>query len=396
MPLYNPPGSGGYPAEPVVSGTPVAGQVLTATSATAADWAAVPGTTLTRAAILAASGSATANTIVPVNTTSAAVTVTLPAAPAQGAVIAVKCIIFGIGNNVTIACAGSDVFNKSGGGTTLTLQAANQGSYLVYDLTSGIWTDLADDLPLSYLDTLFVQVSSLPLAISSGGTGTATGAPQNDVFAGPSTGGTGTPLFRALVAADLPTGTTSAKGALQLDGTAGDIQPVGTTAAAGSVGKPPDAGHVHVGPLVGGTNFGPAGFGVSNSTRAVTANLLYLMTVQIPVAVTLTGLMIENGTTASGNILVGIYNSAGSSLLASSSSTAQGSPNTVQQIPFTGTYAAAAGTYVYAVLFSSSSATAAAGFAALTSTAAQGSFALPSSVTPPTAPAAITYPAISY
>ena len=26
---------------------------------------------------------------------------------------------------------------------------------LVYDLTTGIWTDLADDLPLSYRDTLF-------------------------------------------------------------------------------------------------------------------------------------------------------------------------------------------------------------------------------------------------
>ena len=43
-----------------------------------------------------------------------------------------------------------------------------------------------------------------PLAISSGGTGTATGATRNYVFAGPSSGSAGAPLFRALVNADLP------------------------------------------------------------------------------------------------------------------------------------------------------------------------------------------------
>jgi hypothetical protein len=109
--------------------------------------------------VLTASGSAAANTIVPVDTTSAAVTVTLPSAPAQGTVVAVKCIIFGAGHNVTVSCAGSDVFNKAGGGTSLTLAAANQGAYLCYDLTTGIWTDLADDLPLSYLNTLFLQLT---------------------------------------------------------------------------------------------------------------------------------------------------------------------------------------------------------------------------------------------
>jgi len=43
-----------------------------------------------------------------------------------------------------------------------------------------------------------------PLSISSGGTGTASGATQNYVFAGPSAGSAGAPLFRALVNADLP------------------------------------------------------------------------------------------------------------------------------------------------------------------------------------------------
>jgi hypothetical protein len=83
------------------------------------------------------------------------------------------------------------------------------------------------------------------LAIANGGTGTSTGAPQNDVFAGPSSGGTGAPSFRALVAADLPAGTTSAKGALQLDGTASDIQALAGSGSAGSSGEAADAKHVH-------------------------------------------------------------------------------------------------------------------------------------------------------
>lgn len=44
-----------------------------------------------------------------------------------------------------------------------------------------------------------------PVTIANGGTGTGTAAPQNDVFAGPATGGAGAPSFRALVAADVPT-----------------------------------------------------------------------------------------------------------------------------------------------------------------------------------------------
>jgi hypothetical protein len=144
---------------PLPSGTPSAGQVPVATGAgQASAWGSGGGgTVLTRATVLTASGNATANTIVPVNTTSGAVTVTLPNAPAAGTRVAVKCIIFGTGNAVTIACAGSDVFNKTGGGTSLTLQAANQGVYLCYDLPTGIWTDLADDLPLEQLDNRYVK-----------------------------------------------------------------------------------------------------------------------------------------------------------------------------------------------------------------------------------------------
>ena len=133
--------------------------------------------------------------------------------------------------------------------------------------------------------------SSSPLAVSEGGTGTSTGAPQNEVFAGPATGGSGAPAFRSLVAADVPTlnqsttgnaATATAAAGLEtatttvvvsgataptsgqvltatsgtaadwttpaagvtLDSTGSDIQPLGAQAA-GSVGKAADSGHVH-------------------------------------------------------------------------------------------------------------------------------------------------------
>jgi hypothetical protein len=132
-----------------------------------------------------------------------------------------------------------------------------------------------------------------PLAISEGGTAAATAA-QNAVFAGPSTGGSGAPSFRAVAAADVPTlnqnttGTAAnitdtldqvpspaanvamashkltglANGSASSDSaafgqipvadtTASDIQKVSTAAVAGSNGKWADSGHVHVGFFAG-------------------------------------------------------------------------------------------------------------------------------------------------
>ena len=128
---------------------------------------------------------------------------------------------------------------------------------------------------------------------------------------------------------------------------------------------------------------------MSSFSAAQTANLLVLHTIYIPVPVTLTGLAVANGATATGNILAGLYNAAGSSLLASSASTGQTGTSSTQYVPFSGTYAAAAGTYIAGVIYSSSSATSPTAYSATpASTAAQGGFALPSSVTPPTAAAA--------
>ena len=66
------------------------------------------------------------------------------------------------------------MFNKAGGSTSLTLSAANQGFHLCYDSSAGIWTDLADALPVSYLNTLYVQsVTAADSTIVVGGTAAA-------------------------------------------------------------------------------------------------------------------------------------------------------------------------------------------------------------------------------
>ena len=53
------------------------------------------------------------------------------------------------------------------------------------------------------------------------------------------------PAWGTIASGDMPAGTTSARGALQLDGTAGDIVALAGSAAAGATGKAADAGHAH-------------------------------------------------------------------------------------------------------------------------------------------------------
>jgi len=159
--------------------------------------------------------------------------------------------------------------------------------------TCGNWTTLADDLPLAQLEALFLQtannlsdLASASAARTNLGLGSAATQPSSafdaagaasaaqsaaeaaslavannlsDVgtrqtalnnLAGAVTAaeflrGNGTNVgMSAIQAADLPAATTSAQGAVELDGTATDIQPTGTQAA-GSSGKAADAKHVH-------------------------------------------------------------------------------------------------------------------------------------------------------
>jgi hypothetical protein len=89
-------------------------------------------------------------------------------------------------------------------------------------------------------------------------------------------------LITPVSAGNLPTGTTSAKGALQLDGTASDIQPTGASAAAGSSGLAPDAKHVHVQNFTGLFGDGSDGAATLDGTATVAwaskASSTYTMT----------------------------------------------------------------------------------------------------------------------
>ena len=105
------------------------------------------------------------------------VTVTLPNAPAAGTMIGVKLIKVGTGTSVTVQRNGSgtDVFNVSGGSTSMTIALLNQGIILQYK--SGIWYVQGDDLPLSQLDERYGATvtsatwsgSTATVAVASGG-----------------------------------------------------------------------------------------------------------------------------------------------------------------------------------------------------------------------------------
>jgi len=309
---------------------------------------------LTQTAVKTASYTASPNQIVPVDTTSGSVTITLPQAAPAGSIVAVKMVTQGSTNTVTVTAVSGDVFNKPGGGTTVTLTLPNQGVILEYQ--PDIWVVLADDLPLSQVDSRYLRVANNLSDVASASTS------LSNIGGLPLAGGT----MSGAIAMGSHKITGLANGSASTD-----------AAAFGQV------------PVIGGTTFGPVLLGAGSLSAAQTANLLVLHMIYIPVPVTLTGLAVANGGTATGNILAGLYSADGTSLLASSASTGQSGTSSTQYVAFSGTYAAAAGTYITGVIYSSSSATAPTAYVASpVSTAAQGGFSLPSSVTPPTAAAA--------
>ncbi len=134
---------------------------------------------LTQVSAKTANYTASANQIVPVDTTSGSITVTLPTAPAAGTLVSVKQVTRGGTNTVSVAGGGSDVFNTASGSTSLLLTLTSQGALLQY--ASGIWVVLSEDLPLSQLDAryvaqaetkAFVAVGSSQVAFSLAPTGT--------------------------------------------------------------------------------------------------------------------------------------------------------------------------------------------------------------------------------
>jgi hypothetical protein len=122
------------------------------------------GVTLTPTAVKSSAYTAAVGDFVPVDTTSGAVTITLPTAPADKAQIGIKHVIQGSTNVVTVACGGSDKINKVGGSTTFSLSTLNQGIWFEYKLSTGIWYVLTSDLALSQLDARYNRTISVPTA----------------------------------------------------------------------------------------------------------------------------------------------------------------------------------------------------------------------------------------
>jgi len=112
---------------------------------------------LTQTPVKTSAYTANPNELVRVDTTSGNVTVTLPAQPAAGTIVAVKMVTLGGSNTVTITAVAGDVFDKAGGSATSSLSLLGQGKVLEYQ--AGIWMVLADDLPLSQTDLRYLLLT---------------------------------------------------------------------------------------------------------------------------------------------------------------------------------------------------------------------------------------------
>jgi hypothetical protein len=104
---------------------------------------------LTPTAVKTSGYTAAAGDFVPVDTSSGAVTITLPNAPADGSVVEIKLIKQSSNNAVTIACQGSDVFNIASGVTSAKLPFLHQSILLQYKSSSAIWYVVSDSVPPS-------------------------------------------------------------------------------------------------------------------------------------------------------------------------------------------------------------------------------------------------------
>jgi parallel beta-helix repeat protein len=172
------------------------------------------GTSLVPVAVKTANYTANPSEFVPCDTTTAALTVTLPTAPTDRTVAGVKAVTLGAGHNVTVACGGTDVFNKTGGGTTATISLPGQAQFYQYSASLGVWYIVGDDLPLTQLDTRYVLDSTMTTlgdTLYGGAAGTATRVPGNTTATKNFYTQTGTgsasaaPAWGAIAAADIPT-----------------------------------------------------------------------------------------------------------------------------------------------------------------------------------------------
>jgi len=105
---------------------------------------------------------AAANQLVVCDSSSGALSVTLPTAPADRTLIGIKLINSAADPNpVTVHTGAGDVFNKTGGSTTATLDVPYQGLIAQYEASTGVWFPVSDDLPLAQLDVRYGFVTSV-------------------------------------------------------------------------------------------------------------------------------------------------------------------------------------------------------------------------------------------
>lgn len=150
-----------------------------ATTASAARTALQTALALVPTPVKTSAYTASPGDLVPVDTTTGPVAVTLPTAPADRSIVAIKMIAQASGNTVSLACGGADVFNKVGGPTTGTLTLLNQGIVVQYSAANAVWYVSSDDLPLSQLDGRYLALSGGTLAGDTFMAGTSSYAPTS-------------------------------------------------------------------------------------------------------------------------------------------------------------------------------------------------------------------------
>lgn len=95
------------------------------------------------------------------NTTSNAITITMPVTPANGTQVGGRITTLGTGNFVTFSASGSgDVFSKPGASASQANVIQNNNNGLVYEYWNGVWSVVASAWPPAVLDGRYVQVAN--------------------------------------------------------------------------------------------------------------------------------------------------------------------------------------------------------------------------------------------
>ncbi len=236
--------------------------------------------------------------------------------------------------------------------------------------------DLANDIPMLKQNAAV----NLPADITVGGSaisalGTVTSSSATALVVGPN--GATNPTFQvdastASAATGIKVKSAAAAGGfaisvlssgtdenLKLDAKgAGTVTINGTATGGVTVGTAltPTGGVAAGGGFSAPSVFHSGGLGFSATTDATQHQIVttesYLCEVFIPANTTLTGVSVLNGHTTSGsvNLFVGLANSSGTIVAKSATTTAQGTADAFQQIPFTATYAAVGPAKYFVVL----------------------------------------------